>query len=157
MGDDHGALREQVLAAARERGILPADETVAAAAVGDLLIGSGMLDNRAASDPDQVGYGGMIGEATHTEGRYVLVATDRRVWDLLTHRRHRHHGPYELDDRPGAASSTELAERMAAWYPAEGGEHAGVLELGDRRFLVAAGEGDGAAAIADAVQRARAS
>lgn len=151
MADDQATLREQVLAAARERGILPADETVAAAAVGDLLIGSGMLDNRRTSDPDQVGYGGMIGEAAHTEGRYVIVATDRRVWDLLTRRHHLHH---ELDDRPGAATSTGLGERMAAWYPAEG-EHAGVLELGDRRFLVAAGEGDGAAAIADAVQRAR--
>lgn len=156
MADDHGALREQVLTAAQERGILPADETVAAAAVGDLLIGTGVLETRQATDPDLVGYGAMIGEEAHTGDRYVIVATDRRVWDLLTRRHHKHHGSYELDDRPGAASSIELAERMAAWYPAEGGAHAGVLELGDRRFVVPAGEAEGAAAIADAVQQARA-
>jgi hypothetical protein len=152
MADDHGELRDQVLAAAGERGILPAGETVVAAAVGDLLVGSGMLEARRTTDPDLVGYGAMIGEATHTEGRYVIVATDRHVWDLLTRRHHRHH---ELDDRPGSSTSVDLAERMAAWYPAEQGEHAGVLELGDRRFLIAHGEGDGAAAIAEAVQRAR--
>lgn len=153
MTDDHGALRERVLAAARERGILPADETPTAAAVGELLVGSGVLEARQATDPDVAGFGAMLGERTHTSGRYVLVATDRRVWDLLTRR---HHGRDELDDRPGSWTSVDLAERMAAWYPAGEGEHAGVLELGDRRFVVAGGEGDGAAAIAAAVQRARA-
>ena len=152
MAQDHGELREQVLAAARERGILPADESVAAAAVGDLLVGSGILETRQATDPDLVGYGAMIGEAAHTDGRYVIVATDRQVWDLLTRHHHRHH---ELDDRPGSSTAVPLADRMAAWYPAEGGDHVEVLELGDRRFAIARGEGDGAAAIADAVQRAR--
>ena len=57
--------------------------------------------------------------------------------------------------RPRRAPGTgaALAAAFVGWYPFPAGSPhgAGILEIGDERFLVAQGEGEGAAAIAEAV------
>ena len=57
-----------------------------------------------------------------------------------------------------ALTVTPLGAAFAAWYPFSDGHEsgAGILELGEERFLAAHGEAEGAAAIAQAVQDARA-
>lgn len=67
------------------------------------------------------------------------------------------HGDDTLDERVGATTVTPLGAAFAAWYPFPEGHAsgAGILELGDERFLAAHGEAEGAAAIAQLVQAAR--
>lgn len=71
----------------------------------------------------------------------------------------RHTDDSRIDDRSGAWSGTALPAAFVGWYPfpPESRHGAGILEIGDERFLVAEGEAEAAAAIADAAQAARAS
>lgn len=66
-------------------------------------------------------------------------------------------GDDTVDRRAGATTVTPLGAAFAAWYPFPDGHEAGagILELGEERFLAAHGEAEGGEAIARAVQAAR--
>lgn len=92
-------------------------------------------------------------QSAHLEETTLVVIGAGTLYRFTTRHPHDEH----VDDRTGAWTGTVLAAAFVGWYPFpdDGAHGAGILEIGDERFLVAHGEAEGAAAIADAAQAAR--
>ncbi len=92
-------------------------------------------------------------QSAHLEETTLVIAGAGTLYRFTTE----DHDDGHVDDRTGAWSAGPLGETFAAWYALpEGSPHgAGILEIGDERFLAAKGEDEGASAIAHAVQAAR--
>lgn len=170
MSLDPAAQRTSLLASVLHLGLLAdGDEPRAAVLTRRIRAASitGPLDGPTAGTPLSVAQatseeglspsGPTTGEAlvqsAHLEETTLLVAGAGTLYRFTT----RHHHDDHVDDRSGAWTGGPLGETFAGWYPfpPDSAHGAGILELGDERFLAAKGEGEGAAAIADAVQAAR--
>lgn len=94
-----------------------------------------------------------IVQQAHLNETTLIVAGAGTLYRFTTE----DHGDDTVDERVGATTVTPLAAAFAAWYPFPDGHEsgAGILEIGEERFLAAHGEAEGAAAIAAAVQAAR--
>lgn len=171
MSLDPAAQRTSLLASVLDLHLLAAgDEPRAAALTRRIHAASvtGPLDAPSAGTPLSVAQatseegltpsGPTTGEAlvqsAHLEETTLVVAGAGTLYRFTTRHPHDEH----VDDRTGAWTGAVLAAAFVGWYPfpADSPHGAGILEIGDERFLAAHGEGEGAAAIADAAQAARA-
>ncbi len=162
--------RRAILDDAREHGLLAEREEVEAAVLADLIAPatvSGDVTSVVAGTPlsleSETATSGLspggppLGEslvaAPRTEGTYVIAATTADLCLFPTSPHHHH----RVDHRSGAWTREPLGTSFVAGQPLGGLPHGrpGVLEVGERRFLVERGEGEAAAAVARAAQRAR--
>lgn len=170
-GFDAERRRRAILDDARKHGLLGEREEVEASVLADLLAPATVtgevtsvvaatplsLESETSTSglsPDAPPLGESLVSAPHTEGTYVITAT---VADLCLFPTHPHHRD-RVDHRSGAWTREPLGASFVAWQPLDGPPHGhpGLLEVGDRRFLVERGEGEAAAALAGAAERARA-
>ena len=161
-------LKQAILDGARENGLIAGGEEVVAATIatsittpsysGDLLTDTAqtplsLVNETATSGLSRSGQGEKLVAEGHTEGTYVIAVSARSLYVFTTEGRSEH-----VDARSGGWLEEPLGQTFSAWQPFGGpeNEHPGVLELGERSFLVLPGEGSSAEAVAAAVQAARA-
>ncbi len=170
MAHEPAERKRRILEGVREHGLVPEGEEFVAAVLCDLLAAvsvSGDPTAPVAATPESVaietandglGTGGPQGgealvERAHTVGVYVIAASPSSLY-LFTTKKHRHD---QVDADSGAWTQEPLGASFVAWQPlGEQHAHPGVLEVGERRFRAERGEGEAAAAVARAVQQARA-
>jgi hypothetical protein len=170
MSLDPAAQRTSLLASVLHLGLLGEGDEPRAAALSRRISAAsvtGPLDGPSAGTPLSVAQatseegltpsgpttGEVLVQSAHLEETTLVVAGAGTLYRFTTRHPHDDH----VDDRAGAWAGAVLAAAFVGWYPfPAGSEHgAGILEIGDERFLVAQGEGEGAAAIAQAAQAAR--
>lgn len=161
--------KQAILDGVREHGLLAGGEELAAATVvalvtapaftGDVQAPTAGTPGSVAQEtatsglsPDGPGYGEKLVAAGHTGGTHVIAVSDASLYVFAAEKHHED----RVDARSGAWSREPLGQTFAAWLPFGDHEqgHPGILEVGERRFLVERGDGESAAAVAGAVQAA---
>jgi len=169
MARDPQEIKQAVLDGVREHGLVAGGEEVLAATVatsitspsftGDVRMETAetplsLVNETATSGLSSHGQGEKLVAAGHTQGTYVIAVTQSSLYVFTTEGRQAD----RVDARSGGWSQEPLGQTFAAWQPfgAAEHEHPGILELGERSFLVDPGDGASAEAVAAAVQAARA-
>ncbi len=169
MARDPQEIKQAILDGVREHGLVAGGEEVLAATVASSITApsySGDINTATAETPlslvnetatsglSSQGEGEKLVAAGHTEGTYVIAVTRSSLYVFTTEGR----SGDRVDARSGGWSQEPLGQTFSAWQPfaAADGQHPGILELGERSFLVEPGDGASAEAVAAAVQAARA-
>ncbi|HEY5143793.1 MAG TPA: hypothetical protein VII98_09855 [Solirubrobacteraceae bacterium] len=169
MARDPQAIKQAILDGVHEHGLVAGGEDVLLATVGAAITSASftgdlrtetaetplsLVNETATSGLSSRGQGEKLVAAGHTEGIYVVAVTQSSLYVFTTEGRQID----RVDARSGGWSQEPLGQTFAAWQPfdAAENEHPGILELGERSFLVDPGEGESAEAVAAAVQAARA-
>ncbi len=169
MAHDPQEIKQAILDGVRQHGLIAGGEEIVAATVaasitsasytGDLQAETAetplsLVNETATSGLYAGGQGEKLVAAGYTEGTYVIAVTPSSLYVFTTEGRQAD----RVDARSGGWSQEPLGQTFAAWQPfaAAEHEHPGILELGERSFLVDPGDGASAEAVATAVQAARA-
>ena len=159
--------KQPLLADIHKHGLIAGGVEPTAAALGALIDSVGYKGSEAGSEghiprgtaqgTQMIGAGGtgregLIGGGD-AKGTYVIAVS---ATDLYVFTARKHHND-RVDERSGAWSQEPLGQTFVAWLPMQPGPegHEGVLEIGERQFLIAPGDGAQAAAVAEAAQAAR--